>query len=108
MAFALYKGIEWNRVWTSTDDATGERTDLTDKTIVVQVRRVASGAVLIQLEVGDGVELRDQNEPETKGQAEVTIAAELSEGLDVGSHRISVLLDGDVVTPPTKLPVRAL
>jgi hypothetical protein len=107
MAFVLYKNIEWTRRLTVTDDDTGERTDLTGLTIAVQLRRRTGEAALIELTVGDGVTLLAQS-GSTLGQADVTIAADDSTDLDVASHVISVLVEGDVALPPLKLPVRSL
>ena len=103
MAFVLYKGIDWTRRITVTDDASGDAVDLGGKTVLVQLRRrpgdpvVATATVALLTQSG-----------ETLGQADVTIAGADSAALTVGHHCICVLVDGDVVLPPLKLPVRAL
>lgn len=107
MAFVLYKGIEWTRRITVTDDDTGERTDLTGLTVVFQLRRRTSETALIDLTVGDGITLLAQS-GDTLGQADVVIDGADSALLEVASHVVAVLVDGDVALPPLKLPVRAL
>lgn len=107
MAFVLYKGIDWTRRLTVTDDDTGGRTNLAGKVIQVQLRRHTGEAALVELTVGDGVTLLTQS-GDTEGQADVVIAGADSASLTIASHVIAVLLDGQVVMPPTKLPVRAL
>lgn len=101
MAFVIYKGIVWTRRLTVTDEETGERTDLTGKTLVVQLRRRPGEAVILTADI---TELPQTGE--TLGQADAAIAAEDSAGLAVASHHITVLLDDQVVLPSTKLPVR--
>lgn len=107
MAFVLFKGIEWRRRITVTDDDTGERTNLTGKTLLLEIRRRTSEAVLVSATNGDGITLLAQS-GDTVGQADVVIPAEDSAGLDVAGHVLSVQLDAQVVLEPVKLPVRAL
>lgn len=106
MAFVLFKGIEWRRRLTVTDGGTTTRTDLTGKTIAVQLRRHTGEAAAIELTNGSGVTLLDQ--VTSPGLADVVIAADLSTDLEVGNYTIVVLLDGQVVLSPLKLPVRSL
>jgi hypothetical protein len=107
MAFVLYKGIEWRRRLTVTDSETGARTDLTGKTLTVQVRRRAGEPALIDVSSGVGITHLTQA-GSTLGQADVVIAADLSAALEVAGYTIAALLDGQVVLAPLKLPVRAL
>ena len=107
MAHVLYKGIEWRRRITVTDDDTGARTNLTGKTVVFELRKRTGEAVLISKSVGAGITLLTQSGA-TLGQADLVIASGDSASLDVGTHVIAVLVDSQVVMAPLKLPVRAL
>jgi hypothetical protein len=107
MAFVLYKGIEWRRRITVTDDDTGNRTDLTGKTIAFQLRRRTDDAVIFEKTASSGITLLTQS-GDTLGQADLVVASEDSTSLEVASHVCCVLVEGQVVLPPTKLPVRAL
>jgi hypothetical protein len=106
MAFVLYKGIEWRRRITVTDDDTGARTNLTGKTIEVHLRRRTGEATLIELTVGSGITLLTQSGA-TEGQADLVIQAASSTSLEVASHVICVLVEGQIAMRPTKLPVSA-
>jgi len=108
MAFILYKGIAWTRRFTSTDDDTGERSDLTGLTITATVKRRSSEAALLTLTVGDGITLLDQEVPATAGQFDLTIPGEDSADLNVAAHVFAIIIDGDVAYPPKKLPVNAV
>lgn len=105
MAFQLFKGIAWTRRLTVTDEATGGRIDLTGRTVQLTLKRRSSEAALITLSEGDGIELLAQT-GDTEGQADVTITGDQSGGLEAANHVIAVLVDGRVVVPPLKLPVR--
>lgn len=106
MAFVLFKGIEWTRRLTVT--ASGVRRNLDGRTLLVQIRRRTGEAALVQLTEGAGITTLTQS-GETEGQADVVISALASASLDApAAHTIVVLLDGQVVLPPTKLPVRSL
>lgn len=70
----VWRGDSAVYVLTVTDDE-DERIDLTGKTIAMQVRSApgATGAATISKTSGSGIELRDQLEDDTKGQAEITL-----------------------------------
>ena len=44
----------------------------------------------------------------TKGMADLELAGAASADLEVANHVISLLIEGQVALPPTKLPVRAV
>lgn len=106
MANVLYKGIAWQRRLTVTD-ADGVAVDLTGKDVVLELRRHAGDAALLSLSVGSGITLLAQSGA-TLGQADLVIGAGQSTDFDVAAHRYAVLVDDQVVTPPTKLLVFAL
>jgi len=105
MAFVLYKGIDWRRRITVVDEDTGLPTDLTGKDIRLQLSRRTSEPVLIELAVDTGITLLAQSGA-TLGMADIEIDAALTPTLEVANHVIAVLVDGQVVIAPTKLPVR--
>lgn len=99
----LYKGIEWRRRITVTDDDTGLPTDLTGKSVVFELRRRSSESPLVTLSVGSGITLLDQDT--SPGQTDLVLSAVSSATLVAASHVIRILVDDQVVYPPTKLTV---
>lgn len=106
MAHVLYKGVDWRRTLTITDD-TGARVNLDGKAVVFQLRRRTGEAALISLGVGTGITLAAQT-GETLGECEVLIDGAASASLEVANHFVCAFVEGQVALAPLKLPVRAL
>lgn len=106
MAQVLYKGIEWTRRITITDDDTGERTDLTGKTVTFEIRRRSSSGVLVSVESGSGITHLAQS-GDTIGQADLVVGTSESAVLTADPHVMRILVDGQVVMPSTRLFVQA-
>ncbi len=105
MSFVIYREVDWNRRLVIVDEDTDLPADLTGLTIEVTLKRRSTEAALITLTVGDGITLCDQT-GDTLGMADLLIAGADSVDLEAANHVIAVLIDDQVVIPPTKLPVR--
>jgi hypothetical protein len=101
----LYKGVEWRRVITVTEEDTGDAVDLTGLDIVLTLKRRGSEAALVTVTDGDGITLQTQS-GDTVGMANIVIEASATLGLESAAHQISVLVDDQVVVPPFKVQVR--
>ncbi len=105
MALVLYTGIDWRRRITVTTESTGEPVDLTGLSIDFILRRRASDPALIELSVGSGIELLEQDGA-TLGKADIEIEGAATEDFEAGSCRFVVLVEDQIVLGPLKLPVR--
>lgn len=103
----LFKGITWTRRITVTDEDTQTLTNLTGKPIVLELRRRTGESVLVSLSVGSGITILTQSGG-TLGQADIVITGAQSTNLNGTPHVYSVLVDAQVVIPPTLLEVRSL
>ncbi|RPH64992.1 MAG: hypothetical protein EHM89_00185 [Acidobacteria bacterium] len=105
MSLVLYKGEDWTWTGTCTNDDDGTRTDLTGKTVVLELRRRTTAPVLISLSIGAGATLQPQS-GDTVGMVDFVITGAQSANLAARNHHIRVLVDGETALPPLKLPVR--
>jgi hypothetical protein len=108
MAQVLYKTIEWQRRLTVTESDGVTRTNLTGKTLKLEVRRRTGDPVLITLTTGAGITHLAQS-GDTLGQADIVLAAGLQSVLEAETlHVFNVQLDDQVIKTPEHLEVQSL
>ncbi len=90
-------GDDLDLVLTITDDedAREDLTTLVGDDIRVRIAAELGGASLLELIIGSGVELLDQTDPDTKGQAAITLtAAQLAQTPQLYYVEVTAKVDG--------------